>query len=252
MNLFSEYFKKDNFFLTLDARIKLLVTLACLLMVLSYKGFVLPLWVILFCLLSCLTMKIPLKVFALRFSESIFIISIILFLKLFFSGNEVLFQVNIMGLKMFGYKDGLREGLLIASRIFGAVSIVAVMGFSTPFAEFVAAMSWFKVPRGFIEILMFAFRYIFVLLEDATVIYNAQKNRLGFISIRRGLKSFGVLAGSLILKAFEKSHNITIAMLQRGYDGNMPKQKYKPLRLKEVLAAALFIITMACLWYRKV
>lgn len=248
MNIFCEYFKKDNLLLAIDARIKFLVTLACLVMALSYKGFVFHLLLISLCLFSCLIMRVPLKVFALRFSESIFIISIILFLKLFFSGNEVLFQINIMGLKVSGYKDGLREGLLIASRILGAVSIVAVMGFSTPFTEFVAAMSWFKVPRGFIEILMFAYRYIFVLLEDATVIYNAQKNRLGFISIRRGLKSFGVLTGSLILKAFEKSHNITVAMLQRGYDGNMPKQRYKPLRFQEALAAALFIMAMTFLW----
>lgn len=248
MNIFCEYFKKDNFLLAVDARIKFLVTLACLIMALSYRGFVFPLSLISLCLFSCLIMQIPLKVFALRFSESFFIISIILFLKLFFSGSDILFQVEIMGLKISGYKDGLREGLSIAGRIFAAVSVVAVMGFSTPFSEFVAAMSWFKVPRGFTEVLMFAYRYIFVLLEDATVIYNAQKNRLGFTGVRRGLKSFGCLAGSLILKAFEKSGSITVAMIQRGYDGNTPRQRYKPLRLKEVLGAALFIFTLAFLW----
>ena len=51
---------------------------------------------------------------------------------------------------------------------------------------------------------MFAYRYIFVLLDDATVIYSAQKNRLGYSTIRRGLSSFGVLAGSLTLKAFDQ------------------------------------------------
>lgn len=248
MNLFSEYFKKDNAFLRIDARIKLLVALACLIMVLSYKGFVFPLLVILLCLFSCLIMKIPLKVFILRFSESIFIVSIILSLKLFFTGNSILFHINIIGVNISGYKDGLKDGLIIAVRIFGAVSIVAVMGFSTPFPEFIAAMYWFKVPRSFIEVLTFAYRFIFVLLEDATVIYNAQKNRLGFTSIRRGLRSFGIFAGCLIIKAFEKSHNITIAMLQRGYNGNMPKPGYKSLVLREVMGATLFIITMVFLW----
>ncbi|MCL5422594.1 MAG: cobalt ECF transporter T component CbiQ [Nitrospirae bacterium] len=216
MELFSECFKKDHILSKIDARIKLLVALTILAMVLSYKGFALPLLVTSICLFLCIKMKIPLRVFMLRFSEPVFIASIILLLKFLFSGNDVMFSANIIGFKISGYKDGLVDGLMIASRILGAVSIVAVMGFSTPFTEFMAGLSWFRVPKGLIEILMFAYRYIFVLLEDALVIYNAQKNRLGYSSMRRGLNSFGVLSGSLILKAFEHSQNTTVAMVQRG------------------------------------
>ncbi len=140
------------------------------------------------------------------------------------------------------------EGLLIASRIIGAVSIVAVLGFSTPFTEFIASLSWLRTPKQFIEILMFAYRYIFVLLEDAMVIYNAQRNRLGYSSIRRGLSSFGILTGSLILKAFEHSQNTTVAMIQRGYDGNMPMLKQRPFALSEIIVSVLFIIAMGVVW----
>ena len=95
---------------------------------------------------------------------------------------------------------------------------------------------------------MLAYRYIFVLLEDAMVIYNAQKNRLGYSSVRRGLNSFGTLSGSLVLKAFDHSQNTTVAMVQRGYDGNMPLLKHKPFKLSEVVASALFIVAMGCIW----
>jgi len=137
---------------------------------------------------------------------------------------------------------------LIGSRIIGAVSIVALVGFSTPFAEFMAGLSWLRVPKGFVEILMFAYRYIFVLLDDANVIYSAQKNRLGYSTMRRGLSSFGVLAGSLTLKAFDHSHNTTVAMVQRGYDGNMPLLKHKSFKLYEVAASVLFMVGMGLLW----
>lgn len=220
-----------NPFSDIDSRIKILVCLLSLVMVLTYKGFLFHLLVILLCLFACSMMKITLRAMTKRFWETFFMAGIIIILK-----------------SSIGDKDGLREGFLIASRILSAVSIVAVMGFSTPFNEFIAALSWFKVPKGFVEVLMFAYRYIFVLLEDATVIYNSQKNRLGYISIKRGLKSFGDFSGTLILKAFEKSHNITVAMIQRGYEGNMPQPRYKPFRAEEVLAAVLFIITMAYLW----
>jgi len=248
MELFSEYFKKEHILSKIDARVKILVSLAILVMVLSYKGFALPLFVTSICLFLCMWMRIPLKVFLLRFSEPVFIALIIILLKLFFSGKDVLFTINILNISISGYKDGLMDGLMIAIRILGAVSIVAVMGFSTPFTEFIAGLSWLKVPKGFIEVLMFAYRYIFVLFEDAMVIYNAQKNRLGYSNIRRGLGAFGTLAGSLMLKAFEHSHNITVSMIQRGYDGNMPMLKHKPFKPAEIIVSALFITVMGFVW----
>lgn len=248
MELFSEYFKKNHILSKVDARVKLIVALTLLGMILSYKGFTLPLLVTALCLLLCLKMRIPLKVFALRFSEPLFIILVLLILKILFSGEDILFSINIFGIKVVGHKDGLMEGLMIGSRIIGAVSVVAVMGFSTPFTEFMAGLSWLRVPRGFIEILMFAYRYIFVFLEDAMVIYNAQKNRLGYSSIRRGLSSFGTLSGSLILKAFDHSHNITASMIQRGYDGNIPMLRHKPFKPSEIIVSLLFIIAMGVVW----
>ena len=231
MELFSEYFKKDHFLLRIDARVKLLVALAILVMVLSYKGFVFSLFVSLLGAFLCVKMRIPLRIFLLRFSEPLFIVSVIILLKFLLSG-----------------RDGLIEGAMIAVRIFAAVTVVAILGFSTPFTEFMSALSWMRIPRGFIEILMFAYRYIFVLFEDAMVIYNAQKNRLGYSNIRRGLGSFGALTGSLMLKAFEHSHNITVSMIQRGYDGTMPAMRHKPFRFSEVAASVLLVFAMGFIW----
>lgn len=248
MEFFSEYFKKDHFLLRVDARVKLLVSLVILAMVLSYKGLALPLLVMALCLFLCMRMKISLRVFALRFSEPLFIAAVVLFLKFFFSGKDTLFSLHLVGIDVIGHRDGLVEGLLIGSRIIGAVSVVAVMGFSTPFTDFMAALSWLRVPKGFIEILMFAYRAIFVLLEDALVIYSAQKNRLGYSTARRGLSSFGVLAGSLTLKAFDHSHNTTVAMVQRGYDGNMPLLKHKPFQYSDIIVSILFVGVLGVVW----
>ncbi|MBS3921468.1 MAG: cobalt ECF transporter T component CbiQ [Deltaproteobacteria bacterium] len=248
MQLFSEYFKKSNLLSRVDARIKLIVSLILLIMVLSYRGIVFPLLILCLGIILCIRMKIPLRVLFLRFSEPLVVASVVLILKFLTGGKDTLFSIEIAGIRLAGHTDGLMEGLMIAARILGAVSIIALLGFSTPFTEFMAGLSWFRIPKGFIEILMFAYRYIFVLLEDAMVIYNAQKNRLGYSSVRRGLNSFGVLTGSLILKAFEQSQNTTVAMAQRGYDGNMPILKHKPFKRSELLFSTLFVTTMGFLW----
>lgn len=248
MEIFSEYFKKDHLLSQVDARVKLGVSLFVLAMVLSYKGLAFPLLILGISLTLCIRIKVPLRVFLLRFSEPVFIASVVILLKFLFSGQEPMFSIEMWGITITGHKDGLMDGLQIGSRILGAVSIVALLGFSTPFTEIMAGLSWLKIPKGLIEISLFAYRYIFVLFEDAMVIYNAQKNRLGYSNIKRGLSSFGTLAGSLTLKAFEHSQNTTTTMLQRGYDGNIPMLKHKPFRFSEVAASVLLVFAMGFIW----
>lgn len=248
MHVLTEYNKHEHMLTQVDARVKLFAALTILIMVLSYRGFIFPSLVLLSCLFLCIRMGIPLRALFLRFSEPLFIALVIVLLKCFFSGQDALFSGTIMGIKIVGHKDGLIEGLLIGSRIMGAVSVVALLGFATPFTEFMAGLSWFRVPKGFIEILMFAYRYIFVLFEDAQVIYQAQKNRLGYSNVKRGLSSFGTLAGSLTIKAFDHSQSTTVAMVQRGYDGDMPLLLHKPFKATELFASTLVLLVMGVLW----
>lgn len=248
MELFSEHLKKEHLLSKIDARIKLIVVFTLLVMVLSYKGISFPLIIAILCLFLCLMMRVPFRVVILRFSEPMFIASVLLLLKFFFSGEDALFSINILGLKIVGHKDGLIEGLKISSRIIGAVSLLAVLGFATPFTEFMAGLSWFKVPKPFVELLMLTYRYIFVLFEDAGVIYNAQRNRLGYSGIKKGLRSFGTLTGALIIRAFEHSQKTSLAMLQRGYTGDMPMLRQRPFKMAEVTTAILFVFVMGIIW----
>jgi cobalt/nickel transport system permease protein len=248
MHTFSEHFVRRHILSGIDSRVKILVALAILTMILTYKGFFLPLFVTSLCVILCVKMKVPLKVFLLRFSEPLLIIFVIVVLKFLFSGQEALFSFRRAGLHVAGYRDGLIEGLMIAARILSAVSVVAIVGFSTPFTEVLAGLTWLKVPKGFIEILLFAYRYIFVLFEDGTVIYNAQKNRLGYTNMRRGLRSFGTLTGTMVLKAFDHSQSLATSMVQRGYDGNVPMLKSRPLRMGEVIGSILVVAAMVLIW----
>ena len=131
-------------------------------------------------------------------------------------------EITVLVIEITARRDGLMDGLSSGLRIISAVSVIAVLGPATPFVEFLGALAWLRVPKAFIEISIFAYRYIFLLLDDASVIYYAQKNRLGYSSVRLGVSSFGVLAGALVLKAFENSRTCAIAMIQRGYDGSLP------------------------------
>ncbi|MBI4709605.1 MAG: cobalt ECF transporter T component CbiQ [Nitrospirae bacterium] len=248
MELFSEHFKKEHILSKTDARVKLIVVLALLVMVLSYKGMLFPLLIAACCFSLCLKMGIPPRVLLLRFSQPAFIALVVLLLKFFFTGEEALFSFNVLGMEITGHKDGFREGVYIAGRILGGISLVMAFGFATPFTEIMAGLSWLRIPKQFIEIMMFAYRYIFIFLEDGMTIYNAQKNRLGYAGIRKGMKSFGTLAGSLVIRGFDQSQKTSEAMIQRGYTGDMPVLKCSPLRFGEFAIAMVFIVFAGVVW----
>ena len=238
----------DHLLTRCDARVKLLAALALLVMVISSKGILFPLLIAGLSLSVCFAMGVRPRLLAFRFAEPLFISVMVLLLKLFCSGSVPLFSCQIGGLDITGYRDGLLEGVRIASRIAGSVSLVALLGFSTSFTDLMAALAWLRVPSGFIEVALFAWRYLFVLFDDAQVVYAAQKNRLGYAGYRRGLRSFGTLAGALVIKAFDGSQTITTAMVQRGYDGTMPLLKHKPFRGGEVAVSLAVVICMGAIW----
>lgn len=238
----------DHLLSRLDPRVKLLTAGALLVMVISCTGGLFPLLAAILSLGIVVSLGVPLRLILLRFAEPAFIAVVVLLLKLFFSGGTPLLTLQLPWLELTAYREGLREGLLIAGRIAAAVSVVSAVGFSTSFTDLMAALAWLRVPRSFIEVALFAWRYLFLLLDDAQVIHAAQRNRLGYSGLRRGMRSFGTLAGALVLKAFDNSQTITTAMVQRGYDGNLPLFRHRPFRPAEVVLSALFVVAMGTLW----
>jgi len=250
---FADNFRRKHILSRVDARVKVIVTFALLLMVISYRGIFFPIFIAICSLSLCLAMRIPIRQMLIRFAQPMFIACAVLLLKFLFSGSDVLFSISLPTshfslLTLTGHKDGLIEGIKIVSRIIGGVSLVVAIGFATPFTEFIAALSWLKVPRLFTEIMMFAYRYLFVFFEEAVTIYQAQKNRLGYAGIKKGLNSFGVLTGVLVLRCIEQSQKTSEAMRLRGYTGDMPILRHEPLRYREVVSAVCIIAIGGIIW----
>jgi cobalt/nickel transport system permease protein len=169
-------------------------------------------------------------------------------LKLFFAGTVEAFSLDLFGLRVVGHSDGLMEGLRIAARVLGAVSVVALIGFATAFTDVIAALGRLGMPRDFVEVLMFAYRYVFMLSEEAWVIYTAQRNRLGYAGPVSALRSFGTLSGALAIRAFDHAGQTATALRQRGYEGLLPVPEGGRMRRAEAAVAALFLTTMGVLW----
>jgi cobalt/nickel transport system permease protein len=189
-----------------------------------------------------------LRVLMLRLLHPLFIAAVILALKTFLGPGESATLFKLGSLSLSGQMAGLHEGLLITSRIIGAVSVAVLLSQVMTFTETMAALAWLRVPRGLVDVAMFAWRSLFMLYDDAGVVYTAQKNRLGYCGMRRGLKSFGAMAGMLTIRAFDSSQAMTVAMTQRGYDGSLPLLRDSRLGGKQLAGLLMFAIVATTAW----
>ena len=94
-----------------------------------------------------------------------------------------------------------------------------------------------QVPRLLVAVFGLMWRYLFVLVDEALRLIRARAARSGISdpALRSGgtlawrARVTGGMAGSLFLRAFERSDRIYAAMAARGYDGEVRAFPLPPL-----------------------
>ena len=150
------------------------------------------------------------------------------------------------------YLTASRETLLYSIRVFvtamAAVSCLYFLSCSTPMTDILQVLKKLKCPKLLIELMLLIYRYIFVLLDCAHSISIAQKSRLGNISFRQSLRSFGQLVSALFIQAVRRSGRLYDAMESRCYDGDIrvlsENRPPKKAELALILFFELFLLAM--------
>ena len=83
--------------------------------------------------------------------------------------------------------------------------------------ELFTALRRMHIPGFLVEMMELVYRYIFVLLEAASQIRNAQECRLGYATLKTGFYSTGQLISNLFLRAYRQADRTYTAMESRGY-----------------------------------
>lgn len=152
--------------------------------------------------------------------------------------------------------SGLERFISIALKSWISVQAAILLAAATPFPDLLAAMRAVGVPRLLVAIFGLMWRYLFVLVDEALRLLRARASRSGH-SDQDGLKPGGSLAwrgrvaggmaGSLFLRALERSDRIYMAMLARGYDGEVRAAPLPPLGAGNWLVLGLSLSVLLAL-----
>jgi len=225
------YRSGDSLIHLLDPRVKFVLALAFILTCALTPAGAWPIYVLLFAtilaieILSTLGVGYVLKRAVLAFPFVLSALPII-----FTTPGAVWLELGIGSWELTISLPGLVRFLSIALKSWLSVQAAIVLAASTPFPELLVAMRAVRIPRLLVAIFGLMWRYLFVLADEALRLKRARAARSGR-SGQPGIKAGGDLAwrarvtggmaGNLFLRAFERSDRIYLAMVSRGYDGEV-------------------------------
>ncbi len=149
-----------------------------------------------------------------------------------FMDRGILFYIGSIGISG-GWVSFLSIILRFVLTVTAALILVSLTGFNAV----CESLTKFGVPRPFVVQLLFFYRYIFVLTDEAERMSRAESLR-SFNSKAIHLKIFIPLIGHLLLRTFDRAERIYRAMCCRGFNGHIHLIRKMKINLKEVLFVA--------------
>lgn len=118
--------------------------------------------------------------------------------------------------------QGLKASLYLLSRVETATTFSVLLVLCTPWMQVLKALRVLRVPVIAVVILGITYRYIFVLLQIAADMFESRQSRMvgklpGSDQRRLAAASVGVLLG----KSIQLSNDVYLAMLSRGFRGEV-------------------------------
>ena len=116
---------------------------------------------------------------------------------------------------------------------------------TTPMDSLCAALRKLHVPSLLVTLLLLTYRYVAVMLREVSVMTDAYHLRApGQKGIH--ISAWGSFLGQLLLRSMDRAQELYSAMLLRGYRGEFPYADIRPFRARDALytaaCAAVFLL----------
>ncbi|HWE51000.1 MAG TPA: cobalt ECF transporter T component CbiQ [Bryobacteraceae bacterium] len=119
-------------------------------------------------------------------------------------------------------RQGLRAAAFLLSRAGTAATLSALLVLTTSWPRVLRALRSFRVPLVAVVILGMTYRYIFVILRTAVEMLESRKSRtVGHLEPADRRRLAAASAGVLLSKSLQLSGDVHLAMLSRGFRGEV-------------------------------
>ena len=138
--------------------------------------------------------------------------------------------------------QGLRAAGMLVLRVETAVTLTTALVFCTPWTHVLKALASLRVPAEIITMLAMTHRYVFLLIETANQMFESRQSRtVGILTGAQRRALAGRTAGVLLSKSIEMSHEVYLAMLSRGFRGEIRLLSEFRMRARDYAGLGAFV-----------
>lgn len=250
--MLGSYYPGNSLIHRMDPRVKIMLTIAFMVLIFLVKSFLGYLYIGIFVLVVALISGVPLKLFIKSLRPMLFLIIFTFVLNiLFIKGDTVAFELGFI--KVYWY--GLEFSIFMALRLIFMVVSASVMTFTTTpvmlsggIERLIAPLKAVKFPVHEMSMMMsIALRFIPTLMEETDKIKKAQMAR-GANFETGGIKQKAVamipLLIPLFISAFRRADELAMAMEARCYHGAQGRTSYRVLKMKAIDYMAVIVVAV--------
>jgi len=142
-------------------------------------------------------------------------------------------------------KPGVDHAVIFVSRVAASVSLAVLLTLTTRWSDLLKSLEILRIPRIFVLVLAMSYRYIFLLLRLVQDMHLAKKSRtIRLQATRREQNWVASRIGYLLLRSLKMSQEVHLAMLSRGFTGELKSHTtFKPQRRDRAWTAFTLALT---------
>lgn len=236
---FGQYYPGDSVIHKMDARVKLLITIAYIVSIFLVDGFFGFIYTVLFLAIAILLSKTPIRIVIKTIKPILFLVIFTAVLNLFFyQGGDILWQLGFIKI----YTKAIEFSIYMALRLILLVMGSSILTLTTQPVELtdgieslLTPLKWVRFPVHELALIMsIALRFIPTLMDESDRIIRAQKARGADFESGNLLKKAKALIPILIpllVSSFRRADELADAMDARCYSGGKNRTKFKQFHI---------------------
>lgn len=143
------------------------------------------------------------------------------------------------------FTSGVLPAAIMALRILSSVLALTLLVTTTPMFDLMKALQWYRLPRLLTSLLLFTYRFIFVLFDEMERMSLARKARgftnRGNLLSKDVFQTLSYTIGMTFVRSHARAMKIYDALLIRGFTGDIRTLNEMRAHRRDVVFGAMFL-----------
>ncbi len=137
----------------------------------------------------------------------------------------------------------LLTAAVVTKSIISVVSMILLIN-TGRFSEFLKALQKLRMPSVLVSILMFIYRYVFIIVDQFQRMLAARKARTFSHSRKQRYRGLPQIVGMGFIRSSEHAERVYAAMLARGFDGTVRTMNQLKIRPYDIAFGAVMVLAL--------